>query len=160
MSSSAGRAVFEEDAIRVTATTVAPGLDAEIEPRSGYAAHLTIVDTDTLQWEAVPAFGASSVPVAGTQLGLLATHQHVGAAISDDCGPNSYIVLESGGISIYLSGTCKTARAAIEQFNGGKLATIYAPTSFGAPEPAGASWAVPRARRGGTCAAGRHGRRT
>jgi predicted Fe-Mo cluster-binding NifX family protein len=62
----------------------------------------------------------------------------VGAAISNDCGPNSYIVLESSGIPIYLSGTCKTARAAVEQFKAGKLATIYTPTSA-APEPAVAS---------------------
>ena len=48
-------------------------------------------------------------------------------------------MLESDGILMYLSGTCKTACEAIEQFKAGKLATIYAPTSAGAPEPAGAS---------------------
>ena len=117
--------------MRVLVTTAAPGLDVEIEPRFWHAAYLTIVDTDTLQWEAVPAPGTPSVHAAGTRLGLLATHQHVGAAISNDYGPNSYIVLESGGIPMYLSGTCKTAREAVEQFKAGKLATIYAPTSAG-----------------------------
>ena len=58
----------------------------------------------------------------------------VAAAISNDCGPNSYSMLESGDIPIYLSGTCKTAREAIEQFKAGKLATIYAPTSARSPE--------------------------
>jgi predicted Fe-Mo cluster-binding NifX family protein len=86
--------------MRVLVTTTAPGLDVEIEPRFWHAAYLTIVDTDTLQWEAVRAPGAPSVHAAGTRLSLLATHQHVGAAISNDYGPNSYIVLESGGIPI------------------------------------------------------------
>ena len=65
----------KEDAMRVLVTTVAPGLDAEIEPRFWHAAYLTIVDTNTLQWEAVPAPGAPSVHAAGTRLGLLATHR-------------------------------------------------------------------------------------
>ncbi len=122
--------------MRVLVTTVAPGLDAEIEPRFWHAAYLTIVDTLTLQWEAVPAPGAASVHAAGTRLGLLATHQQVAAAISNDYGPNCYIVLESAGIPMYLSGACRTAREAVEQFKAGRLATIYAPTSAGPHKPA------------------------
>jgi predicted Fe-Mo cluster-binding NifX family protein len=117
--------------MRVLVTTVTPGLDAEIEPRFWRAAYLTIVDTTTLQWEAVPSPGAASVHAAGTRLGLLATHQQVAAAISNDYGPNCYIVLEAAGIPMYLSGACKTVREAVEQFKAGKLATIYAPTSAG-----------------------------
>ena len=82
------------------------------------------VDTDALQWEAVPAQGAPSGHAAGTRLGLLATHQNVRAAISNDYGPNCYIVLESAGIPMYLSGRCKTVREAVEQFKAGKLAAI------------------------------------
>jgi predicted Fe-Mo cluster-binding NifX family protein len=119
----------------VLVTTTTPGLDVEIEPRFWHAAYLTIVDTDTLQWEAVPAPGAPSVHAAGTRLGLLATHQHVGAAISNDYGPNCYIVLESAGIPMYLSGTCKTVREAVEQFRAGRLRTTRAPTNTG-PQPA------------------------
>ncbi len=122
--------------MKVLVTTVAPGLDAEIEPRFWHAAFLTIVDTHTLQWEAVPAPGAPTVHAAGTRLGLLATHQDVSAAISNDYGPNCYIVLESAGIPMYLSGTCKTVREAVEQFKAGKLPTIYAPTSVEPREPA------------------------
>jgi predicted Fe-Mo cluster-binding NifX family protein len=111
-------------------------LDVEIEPVFWHAAYLTIVDTDSLQWEAVPAPGAPTVHAAGTRLGLLATHQQVAAAISNDYGPNNYIALESAGIPIYLSGTCKTAREAVEQFKAGKLAPIRALTSVGPSEPA------------------------
>ena len=121
--------------MKVLVTTVAPGLDAGIEPLFWHASYLTIVDTATFQWEALPAPGAHNVHAAGTRLGLLATHQQVGAAISNDYGPNCYIVLESAGIRMFLAGTCQTARDAVEQFRAGKLAAIYAPTSAGAPEP-------------------------
>jgi predicted Fe-Mo cluster-binding NifX family protein len=127
---------IKEDAMKVLVTTITPGLDAEIDPRFWHAAYLTIVDTDSLQWEAVPAPGAPTVHAAGTRLGLLATHQNVGAAISNDYGPNCYIVLESAGIPAYLSGQCRTAREAIEQFKAGKLATIHAATSARSHEPA------------------------
>jgi len=59
------------------------------------------------------------------------------AAISNDYGPNCYIVLESAGIPMYLSGRCKTVREAVEQFKAGKLAAIYGPTSAGPHETAG-----------------------
>ena len=124
--------------MRVAVTTVAPGLDAEIEPRFWRAAYLTIVDTATLQWEAVPAPGAPSVHAAGTRLGLLTTHQHVAATISSDYGPNCYIALESAGIPMYLAGACRTVREAIEQFQAGKLAAVHAPTSSG-PQGAAAA---------------------
>ena len=117
--------------MRMLVTTVAPGLDADIEPRFWHAAYLTIVDTDTLQWEAVPAPVMPTVHAAGTRLGLLATHQNVGATISNDYGPNCYIALESAGIPMYLAGTCKTVREAVEQFKAGKLNTIHAATSAG-----------------------------
>jgi predicted Fe-Mo cluster-binding NifX family protein len=120
--------------MRVAVTTVVPGLEAEIEPRFWHAAYLTIVDTDTLQWEAVPAPGAPSVHAAGTRLGLLTAHQRVGATISNDYGPNCYIALESAGIPMYLAGTCKTVREAVEQFKAGKLITIHAATSAGPQE--------------------------
>ena len=117
--------------MRVLATAVAPGLDAEIEPHFWHAAYLTVVDTDTLQWEAVPTPSSPSIPTAGTRLGLLATHQGVSAAISNDFGPNCFIVLESVGIPMYVSGKCKTVREAVEAFKAGKLPTIYAPTTAG-----------------------------
>lgn len=114
--------------MRVLVTAVAPGLDADIEPRFWHAAYLTVVDTDTLQWEAVPAPIMPSIHSAGTRLGLLSTHQNVGAAISNDFGPNCYIVLESAGIPAYLSGECRTVREAVDAFRAGRLPTIYAPT--------------------------------
>ena len=122
--------------MRVLVTAGAPGQEVEIEPRFWHAAYLTIVDTDTLQWDAVPTPSTPNVHTAGTRLALLATHQHVEAAISNDYGPNCYVVLESAGIPMYLSDACKTVREADEQFKAGKLATIYAPTSAGPQEEA------------------------
>jgi predicted Fe-Mo cluster-binding NifX family protein len=121
--------------MKVLVTTVAPGLDAEIEPRFMHAAYLTIVNTDTLQWDSVQAPVTAVAHAAGTRLGLLASHQHVDAAISNDYGPNCYIALDSAGIKMFLSGSCRTAREAIEQFRAGKLAAIYAPTNRAASEP-------------------------
>ncbi len=121
--------------MKVLVTTTAPGLDAEIEPHFWHAAYLTIVDTATLEWEALPTPAMPNVHSAGTRLSLMATHQHVGAAISNDYGPNCYIVLEAAGVPMYLSGTCKTVREAVEQFKAGKLVTINAPTSGGPQQP-------------------------
>ncbi len=122
--------------MKVLVTTVAPGLDAEIEPRFWHAAYLTIVDTASLQWESVPTPTMPNVHSAGTRLSLLATHQQLGATISNDYGPNCYIVLDAAGVPMYLSGACQTAREAVEQFNAGKLVAIHAATSAGPQAPA------------------------
>ena len=53
------------------------------------------------------------------------------STLNNDYGPNCYIVLESAGIPMYLSGTCRTVREAVGQFKAGRLPTIYAPTSAG-----------------------------
>ncbi len=122
--------------MRVLVTSVAPGLDVEIEPRFWHVAYFTMVDIDTLKWESIEAPHMPNVHTAGTRLGLLATHQQIGAAISNDYGPNCYVVLDAAGIRMYLSGTCKTVREAVEQFKAGKLATIFQPTTSHVPEPA------------------------
>ena len=117
--------------MRVLVTTVAPGLDAEIEPRFWHAAYLTVVDTNTLQWEALQP-GVPSVHAAGTRrLGLLATHQNGRAAISNDDGRTAALCSNRPGIPMYLSGTCKTVREAVGQFKAGKLPTIYVLMSAG-----------------------------
>jgi predicted Fe-Mo cluster-binding NifX family protein len=100
--------------VKIVVTAVAPGLDAEIEQRFWHAAYLTVVDADTLQWEAVPASAIPSVVAAGTRLAMLVTCQHVLAAISNDYGPHCYTVLESAGIPMYLAGKCKSVREAVE----------------------------------------------
>jgi predicted Fe-Mo cluster-binding NifX family protein len=115
--------------MRVLVTAVAPGLDADVEPRFWHAAFLTVVDTETLQWEAVPAPVMPTVHAAGTRLGLLSTHQNVAAAISNDFGPNCSVVLEAASIPAYLSGACKTVREAVEAFRAGKLVAVSVPNS-------------------------------
>ncbi len=117
--------------MKVLVTATAPGLDAEIEPRFWHAAYLTIVNTATLEWEAMPAPAMPNVHSAGTRLSLLATHQGITATISNDYGPNCYIVLEAAGIPMYLAGACRTVREAVEQFKAGKLTAVHAPTSAG-----------------------------
>ena len=113
--------------MRVPVTTAAPGLDVEIEPHFWHAAYLTIVDTDTLQWDALPALGAPSVHAAGTDSACW-------PPTSAWCSHQQRLRAEQlhrariGGIPRYLSGTCKTAHEAVEQFKAGKLAGPH-PTS-------------------------------
>jgi predicted Fe-Mo cluster-binding NifX family protein len=118
---------IEEDAVKVLISAAAPGLDANIEPRFCESAYLTAVDLSTMDWESLPAPGAATVHAAGTRLGLLAVHQNVEAAISNDYGPNCYVVLEGAGIPMFLSGDCKTVREAAERYAAGKLRPIHAP---------------------------------
>jgi predicted Fe-Mo cluster-binding NifX family protein len=114
--------------MKVVVTTVGPDLDSEIEPRFWKAVYFLIADTQTWQCEALPNPGAPTVHAAGTRGAILVEQHKIDASISGDYGPNCYVVLEAAGIRMYLQGSCKTAREAVQAFLDGKLQTIYAPT--------------------------------
>jgi predicted Fe-Mo cluster-binding NifX family protein len=114
--------------MKVVVTTMGPDLDSEIEPRFWKAVYFLIVDTQTWQCEALLNPGAPSVHAAGTRGALLVEQHKIDASISGDYGPNCYVVLDAAGIRMYLQGSCRTAREAVQALLDGKLRTIFAPT--------------------------------
>lgn len=117
--------------MKIILTTTSPDIDSDIDARFGRGAYFLIVDTDTLEWEAHPNPGVSASGGAGVQGAQFALDHGVGAAISGNFGPNACGGLKAAGISMYLFGSCRTAREAIEQFKAGQLDSVDAPTGAG-----------------------------
>ena len=112
-------------------TTMAPDLDAMVDPRFGRGAYFLIVDTDTLEWRAERNPAVNAPGGAGSQAAQFAANQKVAAVISGDFGPNAYAALNAAGLPMYLSGTARTARDAIASFKAGQLARVGTPTQPG-----------------------------
>ena len=117
--------------MKLILSTTSPHIDSAIDPRFGRAAHFLIVDSETLEWKAVPNPAIHSSGGAGIQAAQLVSDQGCQAVISGDFGPNAYNALYAAGVQIYLFGSCQTARQAIQQFKVGQLQQVHTPGKAG-----------------------------
>jgi len=117
--------------MKVILTTTSPGLDAPIDPRFGRCADLTVVDTDTMEWNSHLNPSHYSSGGAGTQTAQFVAAQNVTAVISGNYGPNAFQVLHAAGIAMYLCAADCTIRDALAYFQDERLQMAGAPTSAG-----------------------------
>jgi predicted Fe-Mo cluster-binding NifX family protein len=111
--------------ICVTATT--NSLDAQIDPRFGRCSYLMIVDSETMQFEAIPNMAAGATGGAGIQAAQTIAKKDVKLLITGNVGPNAFGALAAAGIEI-VTGVFGTVREAIEKFKRGEFAKTTAPT--------------------------------
>jgi predicted Fe-Mo cluster-binding NifX family protein len=101
-------------------------LDAQPSQVFGRCQTFLIVDTGTLDFEALnnPAGGASGG--AGIQAAQFVADQNVGAVVSGQFGPKAYNTLSAAGVDMYVT-EGDTVRAVVENFNAGRLSRVTAP---------------------------------
>lgn len=117
--------------MKVLITTMAPDLDAAVDPRFGRGAYFLIVDTDTMDWRAEPNVAVNAAGGAGSQAAQFAANQKVAAVISGDFGPNAYSALNAASLPMYLFGSGGTARETVALFKAGQLQQVGSPTGPG-----------------------------
>ncbi len=117
--------------MKIILTTTSAELDANIDPRFGRGAYFVVVDTDTLSWQAHPNPGVNAGGGAGSLAAQFAANQKAEAVISGDFGPNAYNALQAAGIAMFLFGTSRTGREAVENYKAGRLERVGAPTGSG-----------------------------
>jgi len=104
--------------IAITATE--PSLDAKVDPRFGRCPYFLILDTDTLNFEAVENPNIMLGGGAGIQSAQLMAERGVKHVLTGNCGPNAYQTLSAAGISIIV-GCSGIVADVIEQFKAGQL---------------------------------------
>ena len=104
--------------IAITATE--PSLDAKVDPRFGRCPYFLIVDTDTLEFEAVENANVMLGGGAGIQSAQLMAGKGVQFVLTGNCGPNAYQTLSAAGIGVII-GCSGTVADVVEQFKAGQL---------------------------------------
>ena len=112
--------------MKTAVTANGPTLDAEVDPRFGRCAYFLIVDTDTMEFEAVENSNAALGGGSGIQSGQLMAARDVKFVLTGNCGPNAYATLSAAGIGV-IPGCSGTVRDAVERFKAGKLSPTGAP---------------------------------
>jgi predicted Fe-Mo cluster-binding NifX family protein len=113
--------------MRVAVASTGDGLDAALDPRFGRCAYFVVVDTDTLEFEALPNAAAMQGSGAGIAAAQIVGNSGAEAVIAGNYGPNAFQALSAGGIRLF-SSSQSTVREAAEALKAGQLQELTAPS--------------------------------
>ncbi len=114
--------------MKICVTAQGDTLDAPVDLRFGRCHYFVIVDTETLQFEAINNPNIESRGGAGIQSGQIMAEKRVKAVVTGNVGPNAFQTLNAAGIPV-MTGASGTVREVVEKYKKGLLHTTQGPTS-------------------------------
>jgi predicted Fe-Mo cluster-binding NifX family protein/NAD-dependent dihydropyrimidine dehydrogenase PreA subunit len=112
--------------MKIAVTATGRALDASVEARFGRCAYFLIIDTDTMQFEAMENPNLALGGGAGIQSAQLMSEKGVKTVLTGNCGPNAFNVFGRAGIQVIV-GVSGSVRHAVEQFKAGALSSASSP---------------------------------
>ena len=137
--------------MKIAVTSTGPTLDDNVEARFGRCPYFLIIDTDTMQLEAIENPNIALGGGAGIQSAQLMSEKEVTTVLTGNCGPNAFNVFGQAGIQVIV-GVSGPVLNAVEQFKTGAFSSASGPSvasHFGGsaapavPGPTGQSMAGP-----------------
>lgn len=113
--------------MKVAVTAAAPSLDAQVDPRFGRCPYFLVVDTDTLDFEAIENMNVARGGGAGIQSAQLIADRGVLAVLTGNCGPNAHRTLSAAGIAV-VPGCAGRVRDTLKQCDFDHLEAAAEPT--------------------------------
>jgi len=121
--------------MRICVSSHGNNLDSQVDPRFGRCQYFILVDTETLEFEAIKNPNIESMGGAGIQSGQLVTSRQVKTVITGNVGPNAFETLQAAGIKV-ITGASGSIREALEKYKKGELKPAGGPNTtpkFGIP---------------------------
>jgi predicted Fe-Mo cluster-binding NifX family protein/ferredoxin len=112
--------------MKIAVTSTGPTLDDNVEARFGRCPYFLIVDTDTMQLEAIENPNIALGGGAGIQSAQLMSEKGVTTVLTGNCGPNAFNVFGQAGIQVII-GVSGPVRNAVEQFKAGAFSSASGP---------------------------------
>jgi len=112
--------------MKIAVTSTGPTLDDDVEARFGRCPYFLIIDTDTMQFEAIENSNIALGGGAGIQSAQLMSEKGVTTVLTGNCGPNAFNVFGQAGIQVIV-GVSGPVRGAVEQFKTGALSSASEP---------------------------------
>jgi len=112
---------------KICVTAEGNTLDSRVDARFGRCRYFLIVDTDTLDFEAIQNPNIESTGGAGIQSAQLVTAMKVKAVVTGNVGPNAFTTLQAAGLGIF-TGASGTAREAVEKYKKGEFKAAQSPS--------------------------------
>lgn len=102
-------------------------MEALVDPRFGRCPYFVLVDSESMQFEAVPNLAATSGSGAGIQAAQTITSKQVQVLITGNVGPNALQALSAAEITV-ITGASGKVREVIEKYKKGLLSETREPT--------------------------------
>jgi len=112
--------------MKIAVTSTGPTLDDNVEARFGRCPYFLIIDTDTMQFEAIENPNIALGGGAGIQSAQLMSEKGVTTVLTGNCGPNAFNVFGQAGIQVIV-GVSGVVRNAVEQLKTGGLSSASGP---------------------------------
>jgi len=116
--------------MKICVSAVANSLNAQLDPRFGRCPYFVIVDSESMQFEAIPNMASGAMGGAGIQAAQIIANKGVKVVITGNVGPNAFQALSAAGIKI-VTGAFGTIREVVEKYKKGELSETNAPTVGG-----------------------------
>jgi len=117
--------------MKICVSATSNSLEASVDPRLGRCPYLIIVDTETMQFEAVPNITSGSMGGgAGIQAAQIIINKGAKVVITGNVGPSALQALSAAGISV-ITGAYGSVREVVEKYKRGELKEVNAPTVRG-----------------------------
>lgn len=101
-------------------------LYVNVDPRFGRCKYFIIVDTDTMEFEAIDNSNNAASGGAGIASAQTVSNKDVKAVLTGNCGPNAYNVLAASDIQV-ITGVSGKVRDAIEGYKEGRFQQTSGP---------------------------------
>jgi len=116
--------------MKICVSAVASSIDVQVDPRFGRCPYLIIVDSESMEFEAISNVASGAMGGAGIQSAQTVASKGVKVVITGSVGPNAFQALSSAGIKV-VTGGFGTVREAIERYKKGELTETRSPTVGG-----------------------------
>jgi len=116
--------------MKICVSATANSLDASVDPRFGRCPYFLIVDSETMQFEAIPNVASGAMGGAGIQAAQTIASRGVKVLITGNVGPNAFQALSAAGIKI-VTGAFGTVKEVIEKYKSGEFKETGSPTVRG-----------------------------
>ncbi len=116
--------------MKICVSATGSNLEAQLDPRFGRCLYLIVVDSETMQFEAIPNMAAGATGGAGIQAAQVIADKGVKVVITGNVGPNAFGALSTAGIEI-VTGASGVVKEVVEKFKKGELGKTGVPTVGG-----------------------------
>lgn len=112
--------------MKICVTAISGSLDAPMDPHFGRSPYFILVDSGTMEFEALENPGVSVLGI-GAQAAQALVSKGISVLITGKIGPEAFRILSEEGVRV-VTGVSGPGRAAVEQYKRGELKPADGPS--------------------------------
>ena len=105
--------------MKIAVSATAPDLNTNMDPRFGRCQYFIIVDSYTMESEAIENESMMAAGGAGISAAQMIAKKGAQVVLTGNCGPNAHQTLSAAGVQV-ITGVSGKVKAAIEAYNNGE----------------------------------------